>query len=182
MIYAFFADGFEEIEAVTPVDVLRRAGLQVTMVSVTDSKVVRGAHDISVVTDILFEETDYEDAILLILPGGMPGVTHLDCHEGLIQLIDRHVKCHLPIAAICAAPMVLGSRGLLDGYKATCYPGCETSLGNADYTAASVEEDGIFITGKGAGTAMEFAFAILKRLRGEQVADELQSRMMVSKG
>ena len=124
-IYVFFADGFEEIEAITPVDVLRRAGLNVETVSVTDEEVVTGAHNIPVICDSCFQDCDFSDADLLLLPGGMPGAATLSEHEGLNRLLPGHVKEGKPVAAICAAPMVLGKLGLLKGKRVTCYPGFE---------------------------------------------------------
>ena len=124
-VYAFFADGFEEIEAFTAIDTLRRGGLNVEIVSVTPDEIVVGAHDVSVLCDINFDNCDFFDAELLLLPGGMPGAATLDKHEGLRRLILDFAAKNKPIAAICAAPMVLGKLGLLKGKKATCYPSFE---------------------------------------------------------
>jgi 4-methyl-5(b-hydroxyethyl)-thiazole monophosphate biosynthesis len=178
--YVFLADGFEEVEALTPVDVLRRAGLNVKTVSVMPSRAVNGAHGVPVVADLLFEEVDKDQAEMLILPGGMPGATNLDAHDGLSRLIHFFAEQGKPLAAICAAPLVYGKRGLLRGKKATCYPGFEKYLEGADYTAALVQEDGNFITGKGPGAAMEFAFAIVRRVCGEPVVKELKQGMMIA--
>ena len=131
-VYAFFADGFEEIEAFTAIDTLRRAGLNVEIVSVTPDEIVVGAHDVSVLCDINFENCDFFDAELLLLPGGMPGAATLDKHEGLRKLILDFAAKGKPIAAICAAPMVLGKLGLLKGKKATCYPSFEQYLEGAE--------------------------------------------------
>ena len=122
-IFVFLADGFEEIEALTPVDVLRRAGLSVQTVSVMDEQVVTGAHGVPVVADKMFADINPEDAEMILLPGGLPGATNLDAHEGLSQMILDFAKEEKPLAAICAAPLVFGNRGLLNGKKATCYPG-----------------------------------------------------------
>ena len=134
-IFVFLAEGFEEIEALTPVDVLRRAGLSVQTVSVMDEQVVAGAHGVPVVADKMFAEINPEDAEMILLPGGLPGATNLDAHEGLSQMILDFAKEEKPLAAICAAPLVFGNRGLLNGKKATCYPGFETYLQGADYTS-----------------------------------------------
>ena len=131
-VYAFFADGFEEIEAFTAVDTLRRAGLNVQIVSVTPDEIVMGAHDVSLLCDINFENCDFFDADLLLLPGGMPGAATLDKHEGLRKLLLDFAAKGKPIAAICAAPMVLGKLGLLKGRKATCYPSFEQYLEGAE--------------------------------------------------
>ena len=178
-IFVFLAEGFEEIEALTPVDVLRRAGLSVQTVSVMGGQVVTGAHGVPVLADVLFADIHSEDAEMILLPGGLPGATNLDAHEGLSQLILDFAKEEKPLAAICAAPLVFGNRGLLQGKKATCYPGFETYLKGAEYTAALVEKDGNFITGKGPGAAMEFAFAIVEKYCGIDKVNELKQGMML---
>ncbi|MBQ8239662.1 MAG: DJ-1/PfpI family protein [Bacteroides sp.] len=178
-IFVFLAEGFEEIEALTPVDVLRRAGLSVQTVSVMDEQVVAGAHGVPVLADKMFAEINPEDAEMILLPGGLPGATNLDAHEGLSQLILDFAEADKPLAAICAAPLVLGNRGLLQGKKATCYPGFETYLQGAEYTAALVEKDGNIITGKGPGAAMEFAFAIVEKYCGMDKVNELKQGMMI---
>ena len=178
-IFVFLAEGFEEIEALTPVDVLRRAGLSVQTVSVMDEQIVAGAHGVPVLADKMFAEINPEDAEMILLPGGLPGATNLDVHEGLGQMIQDFAKEEKPLAAICAAPLVFGNRGLLQGKKATCYPGFETYLQGAEYTAALVEKDGNFITGKGPGAAMEFAFAIVEKYCGIDKVNELKQGMMI---
>ena len=178
-IFVFLAEGFEEIEALTPVDVLRRAGLSVQTVSVMDEQIVAGAHGVPVLADKMFAEINPEDAEMILLPGGLPGATNLDAHEGLGQMIQDFAKEDKPLAAICAAPLVFGNRGLLQGKKATCYPGFETYLQGAEYTAALVEKDGNFITGKGPGAAMEFAFAIVEKYCGIDKVNELKQGMMI---
>ena len=178
-IFVFLAEGFEEIEALTPVDVLRRAGLSVQTVSVMDEQIVAGAHGVPVLADKMFAEINPEDAEMILLPGGLPGATNLDAHEGLGQMIQDFAKEEKPFAAICAAPLVFGNRGLLQGKKATCYPGFETYLQGAEYTAALVEKDGNFITGKGPGAAMEFAFAIVEKYCGIDKVNELKQGMMI---
>ena len=178
-IFVFLAEGFEEIEALTPVDVLRRAGLPVQTVSVMDEQIVAGAHGVPVLADKMFAEINPEDAEMILLPGGLPGATNLDAHEGLGQMIQDFAKEEKPLAAICAAPLVFGNRGLLQGKKATCYPGFETYLQGAEYTAALVEKDGNFITGKGPGAAMEFAFAIVEKYCGIDKVNELKQGMMI---
>ena len=178
-IFVFLAEGFEEIEALTPVDVLRRAGLVVQTVSIMDEQVVAGAHGVPVLADKMFAEINPEDAEMILLPGGLPGATNLDAHEGLGQLISDFAKAEKPLAAICAAPLVFGNRGLLQGKKATCYPGFETYLQGAEYTAALVEKDANFITGKGPGAALEFAFAIVEKYCGIDKVNELKQGMMI---
>ena len=148
-VYAFFADGFEEIEAFTAIDTLRRAGLNVEIVSVTPDEIVVGAHDVSVLCDINFENCDFFDAELLLLPGGMPGATNLNNHNLLKKALLEQNNKGKRIGAICAAPMVLGGLGLLNGRKATCSPGFEKYMTGADYTAELFQIDGNIITGEG---------------------------------
>lgn len=178
-IFVFLADGFEEIEAITPIDVLRRAGLNVQTVSVMDKQTVSGAHGIPVVADKMFVDIHSEDAEMLLLPGGLPGATNLDAHQGLSNMIMAFASEEKPLSAICAAPLVFGNRGLLQGKKATCYPGFESYLTGAEYTAALVETDGNFITAKGPGAAMDFAFAIVEKYCGIEKVNELKSGMMI---
>ena len=177
-MYVFLADGFEEIEALAPIDVMRRAGLSVTTVSVTDSLTVTGAHGIPVVADTLFAQCDYADAALLFLPGGLPGATNLQAHTGLFQLLTA--KASQPdviISAICAAPLVLGGLGLLQGKKATCYPGFEDTMQGAHYTAAKVTVDGHIFTACGPGAAWELGFTFVEHFCGADKADALRSGM-----
>lgn len=178
-VYAFFADGFEEIEAFTAIDTLRRAGLNVEIVSVTLDEIVVGAHDISVLCDVNFVNCDFFDADLLLLPGGMPGAATLDKHEGLRKLILSFAEKNKPIAAICAAPMVLGKLGLLKGRKATCYPSFEQYLDGAECVNEPVVVDGNIITGMGPGAAMDFALAIVEKLEGKEKVEELVEAMCV---
>lgn len=178
MIYTFLATGFEDIEALAPVDIMRRAGLDVETVSITGEQVVVSAHGVGVVADRLLSEIDFQGAELLFLPGGLPGATNLDACEPLREGLRRHYERGGLIAAICAAPLVLGHLGLLDGCRATCYPGFETELGQARYTAALVEQDGQFLTGKGPGAAFALGYAIVERLVGGGVAEQLREGMM----
>ena len=177
-VYAFFADGFEEIEAFTAVDTLRRAGLNVQIVSVTPDEIVLGAHDVSLLCDINFENCDFFDADLLLLPGGMPGAATLDKHEGLRKLLLDFAAKGKPIAAICAAPMVLGKLGLLKGRKATCYPSFEQYLEGAEYTGNMVEVADNFILGKGPAAASAFGFAILEKFAGAGKVAEVKNGML----
>lgn len=178
-VYVFFADGFEEIEAFTSVDVLKRAGLKVQMITVTPDEIVTGAHGVPVLCDKNIENCDFFDAELLLLPGGMPGAATLGESENLRRLILRFAEQNKPIAAICAAPMVLGKLGLLKGKKVTCYPGFEQYLEGAEYTAALVERDANIITGKGPGAAMEFALAVVDLLLGKEKVQDLKNAMCI---
>lgn len=177
-VLLFLADGFEEIEALATVDVLRRAGVQVTKVSINPTGLVTGAHGIPVMADVLFEQAQYADADMLILPGGMPGAANLDAHEGLRRLITAHAEAGKWLAAICAAPMVYGHMGLLSGRKATCYPGFEGELAGAAYTAAPVEKDGNIITGKGPAVVLPFAYALAEVLVGGEIVAQVKAGML----
>lgn len=181
MTYTFLAAGFEEVEALTVVDVLRRAGEPVTTVSITDNPVVMGAHSIPVTADTTFAAVDFNDVTALFLPGGMPGATNLDAHEGLRQLILKCAAEGKVIAAICAAPLVLGHLGLTEGKTCTCYPGFETELKGANYTAALVEVDGNVFTGCGPAAGLELGYVLAERLVSKTVADQLREGMQYNK-
>ena len=176
----FLAEGFEEMEAMFPLDVMRRGGLNVKTVSVTGEKTVVSSHQVPIVADMLFEDLKEEDVEMVVLPGGLPGATNLDAHEGLGKLIMTFAEAGRPLSAICAAPLVYGKRGLLKGKKVTCYPGFEKYLEGAEYTAALVEKDGNFITGKGPGAAMAFSFAIAEKYVGAEKVTELKQGMMIA--
>lgn len=177
-MYVFLAEGFEEIEALAPVDVMRRAGLAVTLVSVTDDLVVKGAHGIPVVADAVFAALDFEDAALLFLPGGLPGATNLEAHTGLGALLKAKAdEQGVVLSAICAAPLVLGGLGLLQGKRATCYPGFEDTMKGATYTAAKVTVDGNIFTACGPGAAWELGFTFVEHFCSMEKADELRKGM-----
>lgn len=178
MVYVHLADGFEEIEALTVVDVLRRADIPVKTVSVMAGKTVMGAHDIPVIADLMFAEADYESCEMIILPGGMPGTINLGRHEGLAKQIasfDAHGKW---IAAICAAPSVLGKMSLLKGKRATSFPGFENELIGAEYSEERVVRDGKIVTSRSAGTAMEFALELVRLLKDGPTADALKKSLI----
>lgn len=177
-VLLFLVDGFEEIEALATVDVLRRAGVQVTTVSINPTEVVTGAHGIPVIADALFADCAPAEADMLVLPGGMPGAANLDAHEGLRAAISAHAEAGKWLAAICAAPMVYGHMGLLNGKNATCYPGFESELAGATYTAAPVEKDGNIITGKGPAVVLPFAYALAETLVGEEVVAQVKNGML----
>ncbi|MCD7735711.1 MAG: DJ-1/PfpI family protein [Lachnospiraceae bacterium] len=171
--YVFLADGFEEIEGLTVVDLLRRAGIETQMVSVMGSRTVTGSHGIEVRADLLFQEVDAASATLFVLPGGMPGTRHLAAHEGLAKLLKEQDAAGKKIAAICAAPSVLGGLGLLEGKKAVCYPGFEGQLSGATVTENPVEVCGNVTTSRGMGTAIPFGLSLVAQMRGESSAKEL---------
>lgn len=173
-----FAEGFEEIEAVTIVDVLRRAELNVTTAAVGPNPVT-GSHGISITADTLFSRCSADDFNCIVLPGGMPGSEHLRESGEVISMIRRINEQDGYIAALCAAPIVLGEAGLLEGRKTACYPGFEKHLGNADYTDAPVAVDGKIITGRGPGCAIPFALKLVEILKGSDISEKLKGAMQV---
>ena len=179
MVYVHLAEGFEEIEALTVVDLMRRAQIDVQTVAMGEDKMVTGAHGIAVQADILQEEADYSASEMLVLPGGMPGTTHLMENETLGREIQSYVQIGRWVAAICAAPMVLGHLGVLEGKQATIYPGMEMHLiGATPIHEQKVVKDGRIITSKGPGTAMDFALALVEELKGKSAADELRGELV----
>lgn len=180
MITVFLATGFEEVEAIAPVDILRRAGLDTRTVSIEDSLVVKGAHGIPVQADMKLDQVDFAQVELMVLPGGLPGATNLDACAPLCEALKRHAAAGGAVAAICAAPLVLGHLGLLKGKRATCYPGVESELEGAHCTGALVEVDGNTITGKGPAAAMEFGFALVELLRDQEASLPLRDGMLYS--
>lgn len=174
MIYIFLADGFEEIEALTPVDVFRRANLPTTTVSIMESRTVMGSHNIPVTADKLFAEVDLSDADLLLLPGGMPGTKHLGECKKLCSAVTAHAAAGKPIAAICAAPSVLGKLGLLSGKVATCYPGFEDALIGATVSEKKVVRDGNTVTAAGMGVALDFSLECLRLLGHADAANQIR--------
>ena len=181
MIYVHLADGFEEVEALTTVDVLRRAGIDVKTVSVTGSKSVKGTHDVIVEADLLYEEADYIECEMIVLPGGMPGASNLEAHKGLSEHIKDFADGGKKLAAICAAPMVFGTCGILNGKKATIYPGMEKRLKGAEATGDNVTVDCNIITGKGPALAMEFALKLVEILKGRDIADDVAAGLLYEK-
>ena len=177
MFYCFLADGFEEVEALAPVDILRRAGVPVTTVGV-GGEVIRGSHDIYVTADMSIDEFEINDEISgVILPGGMPGVKNLYADELVRDAVSYCASRDLYICAICAAPMILGRMGVLTGKKATCYPGFEDELLGAETLAEKVVVDGKIITSRGAGCALDFGFEIVAQVENRFKADQLAASM-----
>ncbi len=178
MTYVFLANGFEIIEAMIPVDVLRRAGEEVITVSINATKEVVSSNGVTVIADTLFTENDYKTADLLLLPGGMPGAENLSNHSALCQeLIERNQKGGL-IAAICASPaVVLSKLGILKDKKATCYPGFETQLSDANYRPELVVIDQNIVTGEGPAAAFPFAFALAQKLKGNATTSAVEEGM-----
>ena len=178
-IMIHLAEGFEEIEAVTIIDVLRRAGLNVVTVSITGNRMVKGSHNIEMKADFLFEDVDYTKGEMIILPGGMPGSKNLNDHIGLkSQILEYHANGKY-LAAICAAPIVFGNLGILKGKRAVCYPGYEAQLLGAKVQSNSYVVDNKIITGRGAGVALQFSLEIVRILKGEESSIQLRKAMLV---
>lgn len=177
MIITLLANGFEEIEALTPVDILRRAGLKVFTCGITGAAVT-GSHGIEVKADLLPDDVNLDEVEMVILPGGMPGSTNIDAHPFTDKIIDAVLKNNGRIAAICAAPLVLGRRGLLDGKEAICYPGFEGELKGSVISSHSVVTDRNITTAKGMGVALEFSKELVKLLVGEEKAKEISLAIM----
>jgi len=174
----FLAPGFEEIEAITIIDILRRAGLNVSSVSITGDLRVIGAHGIAIEADCLYPEIDFNEADMLILPGGQPGTKNLNVHEGLKAALSNFAKAGKPLAAICAAPMILGQLGILEGKEATCYPGNEVHLKGATLSKKHVVRDGSVITAAGPGLTIKFALEIVTFFLGEEKAEEISKGLL----
>jgi 4-methyl-5(b-hydroxyethyl)-thiazole monophosphate biosynthesis len=172
-VFIFLADGFEEIEAIAPIDIFRRAGIEVTVISISKEKLVRGSHNISILADSLFSDADFTVNDLLYLPGGMPGTRNLDAHEGLKNLLLKQAGENRKIAAICAAPSILGKLGLLKGKEAICFPGFEDQLQGAILSDNKIVESGSISTAKGAGVAIQFALKLVEDLKGKTLAHQI---------
>ena len=177
-IAVFFATGFEEIEALTVVDILRRAGETVEMVSITGEKSVTSSHNVTVETDLLFPEVDFNTLDVLVLPGGLPGTTNLEAFAPLMEQVDAFVKAGRLVTAICAAPSILGHRGHLKGKKACSSPGFEEHLEGADVRQEPAVTDGNLITGRGMGAAIPFGLAILEKLQGKEAAEAMAKKIV----
>lgn len=174
----FLADGFEEIEGLTVVDLLRRCNIEVTMISIMEGYEVVSAHNIKVVADKLFDEISYDDFDMLVLPGGGGGTQRLSEYEPLLKLIAEYDKAGKKLAAICAAPSVLGKCGVLNGKRACAYPGFEEHLLGATVTENEVEADGNVITSRGMGCSIPFALAIVESFLGSKVKEDLKKTII----
>lgn len=176
--YLFLAEGFEEIEALTVVDLLRRDQIPVQMVSVDGTPYVKGSHEIEVKADCTMQDVDPANACMLVLPGGMPGTENLFASEALKEMVLDFHKTNRRIAAICAAPSILGRWGILQGKKAVCYPGREEMLEGATVLKDEVVTDGNITTSRGMGTAIAFGLEILKLLDCETEAGAMKSKII----
>ena len=177
-VYVFLADGFEDVEALIPIDVLRRGGVDVITVSTTEFPLVESAHGVNIEADIQFEQGDYTDADLIMLPGGMPGASNLYAHEGVCKVVCEQFAAGKKVSAICAAPaVVLAPLGILEGKKATCYPGFERALEGATYTGDLVTVDGTVTTAEGPAAAFPYAYELLAQLVDKKTSDQIAEGM-----
>lgn len=172
-IAIFFAQGYEEVEALAVVDICRRAGIDIDMVSVTEERCVESSHGVGVQMDKTFSQADFDSYDMLLLPGGMPGTKNLEAHEGLMAQIDAFYAADKYIGAICAAPSIFGHRGFLKGRRACSYPSFESHLEGATVTKGPVEIDGHVVTSRGMGTAVDLGLAVAGIFCGQEKADEL---------
>ena len=173
-VCVFLADGFEEIEGLTVVDILRRAGVEVSAVSITDEKMVTGSHGIRVEADARMKELDFKNTEMLVLPGGMPGTKHLRADERVCDIV-RDFAATKHVAAICAAPSILGELGVLEGHRATCFPGFEDTFPAGVFAGPkSVVVDGNIITASAMGQALPFALAVLGDIAGDVAVEKVR--------
>ena len=177
-VCVFLADGVEEIEALTVVDILRRGGVTVETVSITDSKSVTSSHKITIKADRLLSEINFDETAMIVLPGGMPGTKNLEACAPLMEQVDRFHAQGKYLSAICAAPSIFGHKGLLKGRTACCFPDFESHLEGAVVTKNPVEVCDHFITSRGMGTAIEFALAILARMQDQACADDIAEKIV----
>lgn len=178
MVYVYLATGFEEVEAITIIDLLRRGAIDTKSISITGEKLVTGANDITIEADLLFEEADHDSCEMIVLPGGMPGASNLGACTELTDQIKIFAESGKKVAAICAAPMVLAKCGILKNKDATIYPGMEDQLLDAKPTGDSITISSNIITGKGPGFAMEFALALVCILRGAEAQNQVAEGLL----
>lgn len=174
----FLAPGYEEVEMLTVVDMVRRAEITIDMVSVTDTREVTSSHNVTITADKLFPEADFNEAQMLILPGGIPGTPNLRAHKPLCEKLTEFSHTGKKLAAVCAAPTVLASLKILEGKKATCYPGFADKLETGEYVKQPVVVDGNIITSRGMGTCIEFAAAIIEMLKDKKTADDVKEKII----
>lgn len=179
-VYIFLADGFEDIEGLTVVDLMRRAQIDIQTVSIKDSKEIETSHGIHMLTDRTFTETDFSDADMLVLPGGMPGTRYLGSYQPLTDLLTEFYNKGGKIAAICAAPSVFAKLGFLQGRRATSYPSFMDKLDGAETTEDRVVVDGNVTTSRGLGTAIDFALSLIAQLCGNEKAEEIADSVVYS--
>lgn len=178
MVYLFLANGFEDVEAVASMDILRRADIELTTVSITKNKTVLSAHNVPMIADALFEECSFDKLEAIVFPGGMGNAEGLSAHEGVKKLLFKYKDTPAYLAAICASPMVFGKYGLLDHKNAVIYPGMESHLGDAIYNDKDfVVVDGNMVTGKGPAASVPFAFKLVELLKGKEMVLSIKKAM-----
>lgn len=174
----FMADGCEEIEGLAVVDVVRRAKMDIVTISINKTNTITGSHNITFLTDTVFEDVDFKELDGIILPGGMPGTLNLGKHSGVVSIIKEFAAAGKLVCAICAAPSVLGAAGILEGKKATCHPGFEEKLTGAAHLTDNVVTDGNIITSRGMGTAIDFGLAIVGYFNDSSVIDDVKQHLI----
>ena len=177
-VCVFLAEGMEEIEALTVVDLCRRAGIELSTVSITDSRMVTSSHGITVQADEVLSDINFDEVDMIVLPGGMPGTLNLEACQLLMEQVEAFDKQGKYLAAICAAPSIFGHKGMLEGRSACCYPSFETELRGAQVSRNPVEVSGHIITSRGMGTAIDFALSIVARMKGQSCADEIKKAII----
>ena len=178
MVYMLLGTGFEETEAIAPLDLLRRAGVEVRTVGV-NGKIIRSSHKVGIEADILLEELDLSDCEMIVLPGGLGGVTSVRASQGAMDALRRAWDDGKFVAAICAGPTVLADLGITDGKNATCYPGCESGMGSANMVTCAAFQDGRLITGASAGCAIPFGLKLVEALKGKDEADRIAAQIVI---
>ena len=178
MVYMLLGTGFEETEAIAPLDLLRRAGVSVATVGL-NGKVIKGSHDIGIEADIEIGQLDLTDLEMIILPGGLGGVASIKACQSAMDAVRFAWENGKYVAAICAGPTILASLGITDGKNATCYPGCEAQMGSANMVAAAAVTDGKVITGTSAGCAIPFGLALIAALKGEEEARRIEQQIVI---
>lgn len=174
----FLANGTEEVEALTVVDIVRRAGIDIDMVSINETVEITSSHNIRICADKIFTEVDFNDYDMIVLPGGIPGTPNLQAHEGVVEQVKKFHEEGKYLAAICAAPSILGAMGILENCEATCYPGYENKLKGATIKDASVAQTGKIITGRALGGAMDFALKIVETFDCQEKANKVKNAIV----
>jgi len=176
-VIVLLAPGFEEIEAVTIIDLLRRGGVEVSAAGL-EKPAVKGSHDISIIPDMFYKDVKAEDFDMLVLPGGQPGTNNLKADQDVLQLVKNFIDSRKNIAAICAAPVVLQTAGIVNNLKITSYPSEKEIFKDSDYREENVVEDGLLITSRSAGTAIEFSLKLLEKLEGPETALDVKEKIL----
>ncbi len=177
----FFGTGYEEVEALAAIDIMRRAGIEVDMVSITGEKYVTSSHKVTIEMDCRLEDVDFDKVSMIVLPGGMPGTTNLEACAPLMEQVEKFYEQEKWLAAICAAPSIFGHRGMLKGRNACCYPSFESHLEGAEVTKNPCEVSDHIITARGMGCAVDFGLAIVEQLKGKEAADKVAESIVYNR-